>query len=164
MRPEIATTTPCPSPTRPPVWETIRAELYPALRQLGLAQEAATAAAERGADAAIVEARLITLNEARRWGRPFTGEPVSSSTTPHGIPVSVLAAFANFEAQVRSVATFARMVDALDLLRSAGGHVSQRDADTLIALVTEGVKDLEGRYDGIWAMAQDLAAGKAVQS
>lgn len=96
MRNQSATTPPCPppgiaptvkgvastdTPDRPAVWSEVRNILYPALRQLGLAQEAATTAAERGADAALVEARLVTLAEAQRWGRPFIGGPAGADTS-----------------------------------------------------------------------------------
>lgn len=103
---------------RPAAWANVRDELYPRLRGRGLTDEAALAAAERGADAAIVEARLITLAEARRWGRPFTGERVE--TTPTVAPMLAI------EGAVVDIARMAQIGDAL-AAHVAGARATDRE-------------------------------------
>lgn len=115
MRNESATPSPCPPPARPACWQEIRDELFLALSNLGLNNEAASAAAERGADAAIVESRLVTLAEARRWGRPYVGAPVDRDEAERDAAMEV-------ETDVLEISTLSTVVqlalDGIDLTRS----------------------------------------------
>ncbi len=114
-------------PARPAAWSAIRDELYPALCARGLTAEAAGVAAERGADAAIVEARLVTLAEARRWGRPYDGRPLAAPETgaPAADPDAAVHALRR-DLQVASAAWEA-LADAVDMaLKRAEAAVPAR--------------------------------------
>lgn len=176
MRDDSATIPPCPPPgaavhafpgdqarsARPPAWELVREPLYVALRERGLTEAAAFAAAERGADAAIVDARLVTLAEARRWGRPLAGTPAIPAAPPaaHGIPADVMNAFAEFENQIRTMAALARVLVGMYGLRRFGGVVADDDIELMANSVNDGAQALEAQYDEIWAMARTIVAGQ----